>query len=58
VATCFDHGGDPQAIHLIEKSLEFTVPNNNRVVNLLHIYIYLFSFENVIMCVILFLICG
>jgi hypothetical protein len=57
VATCLHCGGHPQVIQLLQKCSEITVPNNSQVVNLLHVYIYLFSFENIIMYMIL-LICG
>jgi len=42
MATCFDRGGDPQEIQLLQKCSEVTVPNNNQVVNLLHTYIVIF----------------
>lgn len=45
VAACFDRGGDPQDIQLLQKHREVTVPNNSRVVNLLQIYIFIFLWK-------------
>jgi hypothetical protein len=42
VTACIVHGGDPQAIQLLQKRSEVTVPNNSQVMDLVNIYLFIF----------------